>query len=502
MARANRQKTKSDPIARLSGLRQLKNWHGLVPLAVFLVCSIPASLFLVFHVPFMWAPDGGAHTARVFQIAEGGFRPLYIDHNHGVGYGGEIPLNVSQLKDAELNVIGQVPAPPGGETTKKLITKQDKITVASIANQKISKQKILISYVNTAAYSPVAYAPDVVGVWAGMKLNLTLGHTLRLAELLSSLTFLLCAGYALFTLRKSSLKWIVLSVSLLPLVVFQSTVITADAFLISISILLSALILKALSPGLRLTLLDKILLYICIVIIPLVKSVYFPVAFLALLVPKRHWATERRYWLWLSTALVLSMAGFLVWSHLTTDVAASNGLVRGDMDWTYGDATVQKNFVLHHPVGYLHVLVDSILYGSKFYMDTFFGWLGFTYLPIPGVAMIAGYFSLALSTLVAGKLAIRRYVSGAILAIVATTMLIVFTTLYVYYTPPLRTIIEGVQGRYFLPLTVLFLAAFSALLPKLRIDLEGRDTAKVLLVCLAVFCFTLSMWRYGLAIVT
>jgi uncharacterized membrane protein len=116
--------------------------------------------------------------------------------------------------------------------------------------------------------------------------------------------------------------------------------------------------------------------------------------------------------------------------------------------------------------------------------------------------MVAGYFSLALSTLVVGKLAFRRYVSGVILAIVAITMLIIFTTLYVYYTPPLRTIIEGVQGRYFLPMTVLFLATTAALVPKLRIDPAGRDTAKILLLCLAVFCFTLSMWRYGLAIVT
>lgn len=133
-------------------------------------------------------------------------------------------------------------------------------------------------------------------------------------------------------------------------------------------------------------------------------------------------------------------------------------------------------------------------------MDTFFGWLGFTYLPIPGVAMVAGYLSLGLSTLLAGKLEIRRHVSSAILAIVAITTLIIFTTLYVYYTLPMHTIVEGVQGRYFLPLTILFLAAMAALLSKLRIDPAGRNTAKTVLVGLAVFCFALSIFRYGLAI--
>src|SRR4051794_15312171 len=70
---------------------------GLAPLAIFLVLSVPAGLYLVFHIPTMWAPDGGAHVARVFQIAAGGFRPVYINHEHGVGYGGSIPLNVNNL---------------------------------------------------------------------------------------------------------------------------------------------------------------------------------------------------------------------------------------------------------------------------------------------------------------------------------------------------------------------------------------------------------------------
>lgn len=473
----------------------------MIPFWLSLGLIFPVGLFLILHVPAMWAADGGAHVARVFQIAEGGNRAVYINHNHGVGYGGEIPLNVNDLKNLELDDVGKSPIAPGAEGWSKILTPQEKQEISQISHQKISKQKVLISFVNTAAYSPVAYAPNVVGVKAGMKLNINLGHTLELARLCGLFAFMLCVGYALFTLRKSALKWAVMTVSLLPLVVFQASVITADSFLLSVTILFSALVIKALFSNLQLNLADKILLYICVLIIPLAKSAYFPIVFVILLLPRRHWANRTRYWLWAASALAISMIGFGMWASMTTDVAASNGLVRGDTFWKYGDADVQKNFVVHHPLLYLRVLFDSVLYGSKYYMDSFFGWLGFTYLPVPGIAQLAGYMSLGLSLLLAGKTKHQKYVPGAVLAIIGATVLLIFTTLYLYYTSIQNTMVEGVQGRYFLPLAVLFIAAFAAYFPKLRVAREGAATAKVLLAVLITFCFLFSSLRYGLAIV-
>jgi uncharacterized membrane protein len=484
--------------ARLRRLKNLREWHGLIPLAVFLVLTLPTGLYLICNVPAMWAADGGAHTARVFQIADGHNESQFIAHAHGDGYGGQIPLNVIALKNLELGYVDNPPPPP----SLKIITARDKAAIAQISSQKIDKGTALISFVNSAAYSPAAYLPIVLGVKLAMARNLNLGHTLMLGRLFGLGTFLLCVGYGLFTLRRSQLKWAVLSVALLPLVVFQASSITADSFLFSVSILFSALMIKGFSAKLKLTLTDKLLLYICVLLLPLIKSAYFLLVFLILLLPRRHWSRQIYYWLWAGTSLVIGMVGFAWWSHATGDVAASAGLLRAPADWTYGDAAVQKHFVETHPLSYLRMLFDTIMYRSTDMANEFFGWLGFTYLPIPGVAQVAGYLALGLSVLVAGAPKFRRYVSAAILAAVALTVIVIITILYIFYSTPMATTAEAVQGRYFLPITILALAALAGCLPKFRVQSSGATTAKVVLLCLMSFCFLFSILRYGAAITT
>jgi uncharacterized membrane protein len=480
-------------------LRDPRNWSGLFPLAVFLILAMPSGLYLVFNVPAMWAPDGGAHVARAFQIAEGGVRPVFINHEKGVGYGGSIPLNVNDLKNYELNIVSS-DGTPGAERRTKLLTAQEKNAIAAITHQKISKQRILISYVNTAAYSPVAYLPNLIGIVAGTKLNLSLGHTLLLAGLTGFITYILCVAYSLFTLKHSQFKWAVMTVALLPLSVFQSTVITADSFLMSISILFSALIIKGLLTDSRLTLADQILLLASVLMLPLVKSVYFPLIFLILFIPKNKWPKRLYYKFWIGATLALSTIGFAIWSKLVADVAASNGLVRPDAVWKYGDAKIQEKFMLHHPFGFLHAVVDYFIYRGKFFTDTLFGWLGFTYLPIPGLAQVSGFLALGLSVLLAGKTKAKTLVTGSLAIALAIVSLLIFAVLYVAFTVPMNSLVDGVQGRYFLPLTVLLIVLVATTFPKLRISDIGIDTAKATLVILIAFCLISSVIRYGLAI--
>lgn len=490
-----------DPlIAKLKKYRKLKRWNGLVPMFIFIVLALPIGLYLVFNVPAMFSADGGAHVSRAWQISDGRIRSTYINHAPGVGYGGAIPINLYNLKTLETGIVG-TDGTPGLETRNKLLTSSQKQAIAQIADQKISKEKVEVSFVNSAAYSPVAYAPSVIGILIGKLLNFTLGHTLQLAGLCGFLTFLICVCYSLYTLRRNQLKWAILTVALLPLVVYESSVITADALLMSIAILFSALLIKAFNRGSGLTTLDKVLLYICVLAIPQIKSVYFPLVFLILLIPREKWSTKKAYWIFTGTSLVISMIGFAIWSSLTTDIAASNGLVRG-LPWQYGYAKIQEKFVLHHPFGYIHAVIDSLIYESNFYINTYFGWLGFTYMPIPGLSLVAGFLALGLSILLAGEQKFSRFVPRALSAANVLITIIIFTTLYITYTLPKLGDVEGVQGRYFLPITILAIAAIAGAFPKLRIAKDGLTTAKIVLVILIGFCFTFSMYRYGLALTT
>lgn len=472
----------------------------LVPLTVFLILCIPIGLFFALNTPAMWAPDGGAQVARVFQIADGGFDAQYINHDHGVGYGGEVPVNVNNLKNLELSYLAKSGI-PGAERENKILTSEEKTQIKTINDQKISKQKILISFINTAAYSPIAYLPSVIGVKLGMIVNLTVGHTLLIAGLLGFLVYLISVSYTLFTLRSSQLKWVIMVVALLPLAIFQTTVITADSLLMSIGILFSGLIIKALFSDMKLSIADKCLLYLSVLILPQLKSVYFPLIFLILLIPKNNWRKKKYYWLWLISALVISTIGFGYWSLLSSGVAASAGLVRGDTLWVYGDASIQEHFILTHPLGFLHAIVNSVIYQSNFYINTYFSWLSFAYLPIPGIAQVAGFMALGLSVFLSGIIRAKKTTTIALISILIIVVLLIFTVLYVTYSLPRNSYVEGIQGRYFLPITALAIVATAAIFPKLRIKRVGLDTAKLILVSLCTICLLLSGIRYGVAII-
>ncbi|MEI9913724.1 MAG: DUF2142 domain-containing protein [Candidatus Saccharibacteria bacterium] len=314
--------SKSSVSKRLNKYKKLKNWNGLIPLVMFLVLTVPIGLYLVFNVPAMFAADGGAQVARAYQVSDGRIKPTFINHQPGVGYGGAVPLNLVALKNLELNIVAKNGA-PGVESNAKILTPQDKQQITAITSQKISKEKVSISFVNTAAYAPIAYAPSALGLLFGRLVNLSLGHTLQLAGLLGFITFILCVGYSLYTLRKNQLKWAVLTVSLLPLVVFQTTLITADSFLTSLTILFSALLIKALNKNSEFNTLDKILLFLSVLAIPQAKSVYFPFVFLILLIPRDKWSSKKKLlavhrfsfsyiadWLWNMVCLIYRYCSF------------------------------------------------------------------------------------------------------------------------------------------------------------------------------------------------
>jgi hypothetical protein len=75
-----------------------------------------------------------------------------------------------------------------------------------------------------------------------------------------------------------------------------------------------------------------------------------------------------------------------------------------------------------------------------------------------------------------------------------------FVVFFIAYTPPSKYLVEGLQGRYFIPMTIFIVTAISGLLPNFRVNEKGQDNAKLILISLSAFCLVFSIWRYGLAI--
>jgi uncharacterized membrane protein len=138
-----------------------------------------------------------------------------------------------------------------------------------------------------------------------------------------------------------------------------------------------------------------------------------------------------------------------LWSGLALGVAPSAD--------AQVDPAGQLGFLLAHPLAIGPIAAHTLRAGWAHYCASFIGVLGWLDAPLPGVFYPAAFVVLALA-LAAGERwgapgvwrRIPPWSAGLILAAAAG----VFGALYAIWSPVGETTVNGVQGRYFLPIAV------------------------------------------------
>lgn len=117
--------------------------------------------------------------------------------------------------------------------------------------------------------------------------------------------------------------------------------------------------------------------------------------------------------------------------------------------------------LLSNPIRYLQMLLYTINYnGSKYLMSMFGGEIGLNehvilHSIVPYTFCILSLITGLINTEIKNKFS--KYQTVIIVLIILAIIVLVFTSLYIQWTKPTDIIIEGVQGRYFLPILPLIL---------------------------------------------
>jgi uncharacterized membrane protein len=147
----------------------------------------------------------------------------------------------------------------------------------------------------------------------------------------------------------------------------------------------------------------------------------------------------------------------------------------------------QMALILQDPVNYLMVIART--FGSQWlgHMKGFVGKLGHFGPELPVAAGALHVFVLSLSALGAGKEGVNIGAREKLIAsaIVLLSTLSFITPLYLTWTPLGGSVIEGVQGRYFMPLAPLLLMLFYR--GKVAFKVSG---ALALVYCTSLLCYT------------
>jgi uncharacterized membrane protein len=256
----------------------------------------------------------------------------------------------------------------------------------------------------------------------------------------------------------------------LPMSMFELASFSADAMTFALAVLFTALLVEG--GGTAALIAIAFLLGVC-------KPAYFLLPLLVFAIPGRTLRAK--------SGVVASMGIATVIAFAYAHMAAYQQ--RGGMPI---DPASQLTCVIYDPMHFLRLAMADVAVHSRYYVEGLVGRFGLNEFPLPfGVVIVE------ILTLLAAALTSKRTLTPAgrlvAIAIVIATVAGVMLSQYMIWSIICGDVIEGVQGRYFLPIVPLALLAIAFSIPRFRLD--ARVIAAIALVCNA-FAFIAILRRY------
>lgn len=431
---------------------------------VFVFLSLIFGICFVFiNGPFQ-SPDEYAHFYRAYQISEG---HLLCEHYKNEN-GAYVPVTLVESKEVIFSkvVIGN---------KEKKFRKEDIITSF---NTKLNPKKMMfMSIPNTAAYCPILYLPQAMGIEIGKILNqspLMLMYLGRFFNLIFSTTIIY------FAIKNLPVKKNLLFLyGLIPMLLYQSASLSADGFTNSICIFTITYFAKlAISHKKSVEKREIIAMFLLVILVSLTKQVYFLITLLYFLIPKTKFKSKKHYiTIGVSLILVTALVN-LLWAKISgTDPTTLNqtGVVPKD----------QIVFILAHPLLYIKIFIKTLSIETFSYINSFIGVLGWLEVTLPKYIVISYVPMLIIATL-NGKVKCFDFKQRKIMALIfLATFVLIMTAIYVTWTSVGGQKVIGIQGRYFIPIVLLLLLAFDS-------DLLNIKDINVVIVLYSVIVLTVT----------
>ena len=396
-------------------------------------------LFLLVIPPFQ-VPDEAAHFLRAYQVSEG----KIVAEKRDNATGGLIPKS---LLDS-VTIWNEIPFHPERKATNKQFFETFNISLKK-------REKLFWNFANTALYSPIPYLPQAIGI--------ALGKVFYLSPIilmyLGRLTNLLISVYITFLAIKiaPAFKWVFFLLALTPMATFQRASLSADSLINSIAILLIATISSCAFDinKEKIVRTDIIVLCLLSILLSLSKQVYFLIPFLCFLIPKYKFGTQKKY---LAICLFLSLTSAIAWISWSFVIKGIYVPLKP------GIAVVdeQARFILSNPVRFALILLNDLNVNIKGYREQFIGVLGWLDTQLPGNLVTSYEYILVLTALIDSRpnVIILLRDKLKIFAVLLSTIFLLYLLIYLSWTPVGQKVVEGIQGRYFIPLAPLLLLLF------------------------------------------
>lgn len=417
---------------------------------VFIILALVfGSLYLILS-PLFTGSDEQNHYYRIYEISEGQFITPVQDNGT---VGSVLPKSLYQtFTNGKTDITDK--------NTK--IKYSDEMSMSSVnLNPNETMQYGFNSasqYSNTALYNPLQYLPQVLGFFIGRILNLNplvIGYIGRIFNLV---VYIAIGSY--FIKKLPRLKLMAITILLSPILLSSATTLSADAFTNILIFALFSMIINTKYSKEMISKKDKLIFFILSILISSCKIVYFPLIFLILLINNDKFKNKKDKLAFFSLCMFTSLVFCLLWLSVTKPYFSN----------FYTNSNIQKQNILSNLLWYFVVIIRTYFnYFGYYLMDIFCGSNMYHYqlhvYSFISIAYLCLFFSAILYkskdeiNLVIKKW--KRYEKILISIISIIVLVLITTAIYIQCTANFvalnNSIVEGLQGRYFIPLFLLFL---------------------------------------------
>jgi Predicted membrane protein (DUF2142) len=446
--------------AQLEMSKQYVFWSRLSAVLIRLQFR-PAVFFVLFSfafgsatsivVPPLRGPDEIAHFLRIYSYTQGGLFPVtQVNGRKGVFIESELHSQLSFFKDAGERF---------GRNREQGLRYGEIMRGYSgpLPNEEEQATKFL-PFAGTEGYNPLAYAPYILAATIGNLLKLDFPNMLLLMRLLGLITFTAVAAYAIKLTPK--LKWAFVLIAMLPVSIYNRSVLSADGAALAYAMVVTALCFSAVWRQGRLW---ERSLWMTLCALSKQPQIVFVV--LELMVYRM--AALRRRWTSLACIALPSLILSPLWVlAVSADIAVWRLAQAETYPREYFDPLWKLAYMWEHPLHFpLAAWTSVTAWGDRLWPELI-GILGWQDVWLPSWA----YFVLTILLLVVSleKLNLDRAVRARVAVITALGVLGYLVTVYLIffltYTPVTIDHVRGVQGRYFviaLPMAAIFFASLT-----------------------------------------
>ncbi|RJP95088.1 MAG: DUF2142 domain-containing protein [Desulfobacteraceae bacterium] len=448
----------------------------LQPESVFLVMALIAGLYMVFITGPFQAPDENTHFFRAYQISEGKiFSERFEDQT-----GARLPEDlINAGKD-----FFSVPFHPETKISGHQI-------IQNLRDPFTSSQRTFLSFPNTALYFPICYIPQAIGIGIGRLFDISALGLMYFGRVFN----LLCWCGLVFTAIRVTpvFKWIFVLVGLMPMAVFLAASLSADSVINGCSLLFIASVLhERFTDNHKMSFKLKWAIGVMAVFLAMMKQVYAPLVGLLLIIPENRYGGWKKKILYCTAVAISSLLCLYLWGiEIKRIYVPLNGANMGE----------QLSFILAAPQEYAKILMRTIWIHWPGWMGSLIGILGWLDTILPEWIYLTYLPALAVTAL------LERREKGdifcpmektAALGFACLSFLLIATAQYLSWNKPEALIIEGIQGRYLIPLLVpILLTLQTRAAPNIDRRILGGAVSAYSLSVLFVTCVEIYIRYYG-----